>query len=479
MTELNIILQENGHLYEQIYEYIRNEIRKGKLLCGEKLPSTRSLADFLTISRTTVEMAYDQLLSEGYVEAKPHRGYYVCEAGDLFEMDYPGTICGGMHDQKMRIEPEIWEKEEGEIDFSPRTIDMSGFPYATWKKINRGILVDAKSSMFSAGAPQGDRNFRETIARYLQLARGVNCSADQIIIGAGNDYLLMLLEQIIGYRKVAMEQVTYTRAADIFRHFGYAIRVIGMDENGMLASELERTDADLAYVMPSHQYPAGTVMSIARRMELLQWAAKSENRYLIEDDYDSEFRYRGKPVPSLQASDHLGKVIYIGTFSKSIAPAIRVSYMVLPQQLIDVYHRTCSFFSSTVSRINQEIINEFIRDGYFERYMNKMRRIYRMKHDDMLRELEAFSDQFDILGADAGLHLLLSCKDGRTEQELLTAAAKQKVRVYALGDYALEDGIKHTMPPLLNRPTVILGYASLKAMELEKGIKILQSAWLS
>ena len=479
MTDLNIILQGNGHLYEQIYEYIRNEIRKGKLLCGERLPSTRSLADFLTISRTTVEMAYDQLLSEGYIESKPHRGYYVCETGDLFEMNYPRVTNREMGNQEAVTETGFWEKENPEIDFSPRTIDMSRFPYATWKKINRGILVDAKSSMFSSGAPQGDRTFRETIARYLQLARGVNCNADQIIIGAGNDYLLMLLEQIIGYRKIAMEQVTYTRAADIFRHFGYAIRVIGMDENGMLASELDETDADLAYVMPSHQYPAGTVMSIARRMELLQWAAKGENRYLIEDDYDSEFRYRGKPVPSLQASDHLGKVIYIGTFSKSIAPAIRVSYMVLPQQLIDVYHKTCSFFSSTVSRINQEIINEFIRDGYFERYMNKMRRIYRMKHDYMLRELDDFACAFDISGADAGLHLLLSCKDGRTEQDLLMSAAKQKVRVYALTDYALEDGIIHAMPPVLRRPTVILGYASLTVAELEKGIRILRAAWLS
>lgn len=479
MIELNIILQGNGHLYEQIYEYIRNEIGKGKLLCGEKLPSTRSLADFLTISRTTVEMAYDQLLSEGYIEAKPHRGYYVCETGDLFEMDYPENAGSDIEERKVKADAVSLEKNIPEIDFSPRTIDMSGFPYATWKKINRGILVDARSSMFSAGEPQGDRAFRETIARYLQLARGVNCSADQIIIGAGNDYLLMLLEQIIGYRKVAMEQVTYTRAADIFRHFGYRIRVIGMDENGMLASELDGTDADLAYVMPSHQYPAGTVMSIARRMELLQWAAKGENRYLIEDDYDSEFRYRGKPVPSLQASDHLGKVIYIGTFSKSIAPAIRVSYMVLPQQLIDVYHKTCSFFSSTVSRINQEIINEFIRDGYFERYMNKMRRIYRMKHDYMLRELEDFSNEFDILGADAGLHLLLSCRDDRSERELLSAAEEKKVKVYALGDYTLKDEVKHAMPPLLDRPTIILGYASLTMAELEKGIRILKSVWLS
>ena len=475
MTELNITLQDQGHLYGQIYEYIRNEIRKGKLLCGERLPSTRSLAEFLTVSRTTVEMAYDQLLSEGYIEARPHRGYFVCETGDLFSIE---------EEKGERLKPEIpvqpekkKEPEKTQIDFSPRTIDMNEFPYATWKKINRGILVDGKNSMLSSGEPQGDLELRETIARYLQLSRGVRCQADQIVIGAGNDYLLMLLEQILGKRTAAMEQVTYTRAADIFRRFGYELKVTGMDECGMLVSELERTGADLAYVMPSHQYPTGTVMPIARRMELLQWAAAQKERYLIEDDYDSEFRYRGKPIPSLQASDHHGKVIYIGTFSKSIAPAIRVSYMVLPEHLLEIYHTGCSCFSSTVSRINQEIINEFIRDGYFERYLNKMRRIYRMKHDLMLRELEVLQDRFSISGADAGLHLLLSCRDGRTEQELAELAAAREVRVYPLAEYRIQDGTDHMMPELLQNPTVILGYASLTEEQIIEGCARLALAW--
>ena len=245
----------------------------------------------------------------------------------------------------------------------------------------------------------------------------------------------------------------------------------------MLVSELERTGADLAYVMPSHQYPTGTVMPIERRMELLQWAAAQKERYLIEDDYDSEFRYRGKPIPSLQASDHHGKVIYIGTFSKSIAPAIRVSYMVLPERLLEIYHTGCSCFSSTVSRINQEIINEFIRDGYFERYLNKMRRIYRMKHDLMLRELEVLQDRFAISGADAGLHLLLSCRDGRTEQELAELAAAREVRVYPLAEYRIQDGTDHMMPELLQNPTVILGYASLTEEQIIEGCARLALAW--
>ena len=475
MTELNITLQDQGHLYEQIYEYIRNEIRKGKLLCGERLPSTRSLAEFLTVSRTTVEMAYDQLLSEGYIEARPHRGYFICETGELFSLEEEKS--GEKTGQAAVSEPAMNEKREIQIDFSPRTIDMSAFPYATWKKINRGILVDGKNSMLSAGEPQGDLGLRETIARYLQLSRGVRCQADQIVIGAGNDYLLMLLEQILGKRTAAMEQVTYTRAADIFRRFGYELKVTGMDESGMLVSELEKTGADLAYVMPSHQYPTGTVMPIARRMELLQWASEQENRYLIEDDYDSEFRYRGKPIPSLQASDHQGKVIYIGTFSKSIAPAIRVSYMVLPESLLEIYHTGCSCFSSTVSRINQEIINEFIRDGYFERYLNKMRRIYRMKHDLMLKELGILLDRFEISGADAGLHLLLSCKKKGTEEELRRLASECNVRIYPLTEYRIDDGMNHRIPERLQKPTVILGYASLTEAQITEGCARLAQAW--
>ncbi|MBR3920931.1 MAG: PLP-dependent aminotransferase family protein, partial [Oscillospiraceae bacterium] len=211
-------------------------------------------------------------------------------------------------------------------------------------------------------------------------------------------------------------------------------------------------------------------MPIGRRSELLKWANEKEDRYLIEDDYDSEFRYKGKPIPSLQASDKYGKVIYIGTFSKSIAPAIRVSYMVLPENLVQAYREKCYFYSTTVSRIEQKILDEFIRGGYFERYLNKMRKYYRDKHDLLLEELEPFEKEFDITGENAGLHLLLTSKSGRTEAELIEKAGMHGIKIYGLSD-SLSDGTKDTSY------TVILGYGSLSMREIEEGVEALKKAW--
>ena len=197
MNDLAIMLRQDGdkHLYEQIYDYIKQEIRKGKLLPGEKLPSTRSLAEFLQISRSTVELAYEQMLSEGYIESRPYRGYFVCQVEELFDLAAEGIETGGTESNVW--EPEIIayggrEQTECTYDFSPNTIDISAFPYATWKKITKNILVDANSEIFASGSPKGDYELRETIARYLHSSRGVNCSPKQVIIGAGNDYLLML-----------------------------------------------------------------------------------------------------------------------------------------------------------------------------------------------------------------------------------------------------------------------------------------------
>lgn len=256
------------------------------------------------------------------------------------------------------------------------------------EKITKSILVDANSEMFALGDAQGDLRLRETIGRYLHSSRGVNCHPEQIIIGAGTDYLFMLLEKILGrHVPIAMEEPTYKRAYQVFQSFAYKIDAIPMDAYGMDVEKLRMTDARVAYVMPSHQYPTGVVMPIGRRMELLKWAMEKEDRYLIEDDYDSEFRYKGKPIPSLQASDRDGRVIYMGTFSKSIAPAIRVGFMVLPLDLLKIYKENCGFYASTVSRIDQRILNEFIKDGYFERYLNKMRKVYRERHDFLLSKL--------------------------------------------------------------------------------------------
>lgn len=468
MRELPIHIeleQKSGKtLYEQIYEYIREEIRKGNLLQDERLPSARFLSDYLQVSRTTVDMAYGQLVAEGYLIAKPKRGYFVGDVRELYNT--------GMAETYAETEPFCQENAPGwRYDFSPNAIDMSQFPYATWKKITKNIMVDARSHMFALGEPQGDIELRRTICRYLHGSRGVSCDPEQVIVGAGNDFLLLLLEKILGrHIHVAMENPTYSRAYKIFRSFAYPISLIPMDDKGIRVDKLEESKAKLAYVMPSRQYPTGVSMPIGRRMELLHWADGERERYLIEDDYDSEFRYKGKPLPSLQASDRLGRVIYIGTFSKAIAPAIRVSYMVLPYPLLERYRRECGFFSSTVSRIDQTILNEFISDGYFERYLNKMRKRYRMKHDLLLGELKDLEKDFTVSGENAGLHVLLTDRKGRSEEALEKAAAEADVKVYGMSDFCMEE--EQNIPA-----TIILGYGGLSPEEIQTGISLLKKVW--
>lgn len=491
MSGLCLDLRPDGgkHLYEQIYEQIKQEIRTGKLCRGEKLPSTRFLAQFHQIARSTVGLAYDQLVSEGYIEARPWKGYFVCPVEELFHTAAEGA--GSTEGGKTRVETSAgaaedgMEREEGKpeaedrfrCDFSPNAIDMSQFPYATWKKITKNILVDANSEMFASGSPKGDYALRKTIGSYLYSSRGVNCTPEQIIVGAGNDYLLLLLEKLLGrHVKLAMEDPTYERARRIFESFAYRIRPVPMDECGMSAEELGKSGADVAYVMPSHQYPTGVVMPIGRRLELLKWASGAENRYLIEDDYDSEFRFKGKPVPSLQASDRAGKVIYIGTFSKSIAPAIRISYMVLPPPLLAVYERSCSFYSTTVSRIDQRILNEFIEKGHFERHLNRMRKVYREKHDLLLENLRGLETDFVVSGADAGLHILLHDRRGRGEEQLLQSAAACGVKVYGLSGKLPGEKTEGKREEKKDG-TVLLGYAALSKEQIADGVERLKKAW--
>lgn len=454
-------------LYEQIYDHIKTEIKDGKLLAGERLPSTRSLAEYLQVARSTVEYAYEQLLSEGYIESRPYRGYFVCAMEELFRMEETKRLPA----EDRRDPGGTQEKEAWEYNFSPHEIDMSGFPFGVWKKITRNILTCGNSELFARGEAQGDHDLRETISRYLHSSRGVNCRPEQIIVGAGNDYLLMLLEKILGrHVRIAMENPTYIRTYRIFQSFAYDIVTVDMDDSGMRTDCLTGEGVSAAYVMPSHQFPMGTVMPIGRRLELLKWAAGGTDRYLIEDDYDSEFRYYGKPIPALLASDRQGKVIYIGTFSKAIAPAIRVSFMVLPQPLLERYRRDCSFYSCTVSRIDQRILNEFIRDGYFERHLNKMRKIYRTKQELLLQCLEPFRSRYTISGENTGLHLILTAKNDITEEEMVGKAAREGVKVYGLSESMVERSDR--------KATVLIGFGGLTQEQIVEGIKRLQKVWL-
>lgn len=486
MYELTIPLEEGSGLpfYEQIYQFLKKEIREKKIESGMRLPSTRMLALQLGVSRSTVTMAYEQLTAEGYVESRPCAGYFAAGLEGVYDLEEKETdlltpekeeLSGK---EKIQKESPVLSREESWIDFSPRGIDLEHFPYNTWKKLSKNLLTGDNRSLFLLGNPQGEERLRRAVSQYLRAARGIDCSPEQILIGAGNEYLLMLLDQLLGRdKKIAMEVPTYKQAYRVLRALGHEIIPVGMDKSGMRADQLEESGADAAYVMPSHQFPTGVVMPIKRRMELLSWARKKDDRYLIEDDYDSEFRYRGRPIPALLGTDQAGTVIYLGTFSRAVAPAIRISYMVLPPGLYRRYKENYSFYASTVPRLDQQIMALFLEEGGFERHLNRMRGIYRSKHDMLLEELDGFKGDFAVSGEYAGIHLLLTSRKGIKEEELIAGAAQCRVKVYGLSDCYIgsekqEESGKETLGG-----TVILGYAGLTSEEIREGIKRLSQAW--
>lgn len=494
MIEIMIDLQGGAKapLYEKIYEYIRRDVIEGKIPVGEKLPSTRLLSKHLSVSRSTVEMAYEQLLAEGYIKAEPCRGFFVCDITELYEF---GHSEGGLNNTALPGEKK--QKDDTQkniIDFSPYAIDTEHFPYNVWRKLNKNALLDDREEMLLSGDGQGDYGLRKAIAAYLHQARGVNCQPEQMIIGAGNEYLEILLTQILGRdQRVLMENPTYLQAYHTFLNMGYQMTLVSVEEDGIDPQKVRNYDPDVVYIMPSHQFPLGTVMPLKQRLELLKWASEKEERYLIEDDHDSEYRYRGKPIPSLQSVDHFEKVIYIGTFSKSIAPSLRISYMVLPPELLKRYHEKCGFYSTTVPKIQQEILRAFIEEGHFERHLNKMRGIYRAKHDFLLAELKKRSWVEKIYGDHAGLHVLVQVNTEKKEKEICDLAEKQGIRIYGIGEYVVRESDQNHNETVKNKnasieseknsfagnvphkPVFLLGYGRLSEEEIQKGLFLLDT----
>lgn len=478
-------------IYEQIYKFIREEIKNGDIPCGTKLPSGRGLAMHLEVSRNTIDMAYGQLLSEGYIESVPKKGYYVCALETLYfeGIHVKNSEQEREEDKEKNGRDNAWEgtnydgkdnilgEAAYQVDFSPSGVDMDYFPYSKWRKLMKECLIDDNKELFLSGKHQGDVQLRKAVQTYLHQSRGVQCKLSQIVIGAGSDYMLLLLSRILkGKQSVAMENPTYKQAYTIFKSVGYPVTPISLDEQGIRMELLKESDANLVYVTPSHHFPLGLVMSANRKRQLLAWAGKKEERYIIEDDYDSEFRYFGKPIPALQSQDPFEKVIYMGTLSKAIAPGIRMSYMVLPEPVARQYREQAGFYFSTVSRIDQQVISQFFLQGHFERHLNRMRKIYKGKHDVLLQELKESGIPVQISGESAGLHLLLEFGE-KTEQaalieeKLRKCAESEGVKVYALSDYYIVEEIR--------KPTILIGFARLKETEIIDGIRRLKRAWRS
>lgn len=460
MGEFTFSLQRSGEapLYEQLYRYVVEEIRSGRLREGEKLPSKRALCAHLNVSQSTVETAYGLLAAEGYVTARPRSGYVVCPVVRLAEPE-----SGKEAPKKRRGEA----RESALSDcFSTGAVDTSVFPFSSWARLNREAVYQ-HPELLQRGHRQGDLPLRETLCDFLHQYRGVSCQPEQIVVGAGMEYLLtLLLELLPAGAALALEDPGYHAVYQAAGNLGRTCVPIPVDGRGMAVEALEQSGADVAYVTPSHQFPLGVTMPVGRRTELLRWAGEKPGRFLIEDDYDSEFRYTSRPIPALQGLDKNGRVVYIGTFSRSIAPSIRVAYLILPPELLEKYQRMFARAASTVSRFEQEVLRQFIARGLYGRHLRRVGNLYRVRRSLLLEGLSELPEGF-VSGADAGLHFLLHLP-GMDEGEAVERVRRAGCAVHGLGEYC------HLVRP--EHGALVLGFAGLEEETAEENIRKLLRA---
>lgn len=451
-------------LYHQLYEYIKKEIVSSRVEVNDKLPSIRSFADYLNVSRNTVDMAYQQLLAEGYVESRPKSGLYVTNTQfDLLQTDRKPTVF--LHPYS--------ETNSYTYDFRYGKVDNRLFPLDEWKKRYNESLQTYRESLFTYQESQGEESLREEIATYLYQSRGVVCSKHQIIIGAGTQQSLSLLAQMLkpSIWDIAFENPCYDGASFVFKQHGFSLKPVSLNNKGINIQELYDSLARAVYVTPSHQFPYGMIMPVSRRIELLKWA-NDRNGFIIEDDYDGEFRYKGSPIPSLQSLDTEGRVIYTGTFSKSFMPSLRISYLVLPEVLLKEYHERFSLYEQAVPTLHQRTLGLMMKNGEWSKHLRRVRTAYQLKHSTLLAALQKeFNKNITLSGESAGLHILIRVHNDMNEQQLINAARKQDVSVYGTSRYWLTEVPKQ-------KPHVLLGFGSLGREEIEEGIKRLKKAWL-
>ncbi|MFB5089715.1 PLP-dependent aminotransferase family protein [Psychrobacillus sp. PGGUH221] len=449
-------------LYEQLYNEIKDAIIEGKIEEGEKLPSKRKLAEYLAVSQTTIEFAYSQLVAEGFISSEARKGFFVqsLEELALIEQDLP------------LMTREISDTDHVMIDFSPGKIDTDSFPFTTWRKFTKETINEANKDFLQLGHPQGDYVLRQHISSYLYQSRGVKCKPEQIILGSGTEQIMPLIIRLLGKEAVyGIENPGYPLTHHLFLDDRKKSLPIPVDMDGVIVSELEKTRATVMYVTPSHQFPTGAVLSATRRSQLLSWAYQQENRYIIEDDYDSEFRYTGRPIPSLQGLDQNQRVIYLSTFSKSLMPSLRIAYAVLPEALIMQYKQKFSYYAATVPRIDQHVLAKFMESGHFAKHLNKMRKIYKRKLEMVTKTIAKYNPTVTISGEQAGMHILLTIHTSKKEEELVLLAKNSGIRVYGLREYATED------TDVATDPKIVLGFGGIDVLEIPSSINALMNAW--
>jgi len=445
MLTYNLVKNPKITLYDSLYSNIRDDILSGKIRENEKLPSKRSLANHLKISVTTVENAYSQLLLEGYIHSEAGRGFFVNELT---------RSISGFGSKKSSFSSNISDEEENEpdylIDFKVNRSSLSLFPFATWSRVMRNVLSSQDKDLLETVPYNGIYSLRKAISGYLRSNRNMDVSPSQIIIGAGTEYLYSRLLQLLGSDSIyAIEDPGYKKFADISGSQGILWDYIPIDDQGMRIDRLRKSKANIIHISPANHFPTGTVMPISRRMELLEWAYEDSSRFIIEDDYDSELRYTGKLIPAMYAIDDHSKVIYMNTFSKSLVPSIRISYMILPQMLLARYKKSLSW--------------------YFERHISRLKQHYRLRRDRIISAISesGLSRVARIEEADAGTHFLLRLNTEMSDDEIRRAADEHRIHFAMLSDYEKIHTVK-------NSRTIVVNYAGLDSDRIDRAVAILE-----
>ncbi len=419
-------------LYHHLYTCIKNDILSGVLKPDTKLPSKRSFARNLGVSTITVENAYAQLQSEGYLYSIPKKGFFVTALNDSA---IPVLTLSDVSNSDYSF---LSKSETYDIDLVSNRTVPSNFPFSIWAKLMRETLSDHQEELMHASPSGGIMELRTAICEHLKAFRNMQIRPEQIIIGAGTEYLYGLIIQLLGRDKTyAVEDPGYQKIREIYKCNSVICKSIPVHSDGIDTGVLESSGAHIAHISPSHHFPTGIVTPIGKRYELLAWAVKDDCRYIIEDDYDSEFRLSGKPIPTLQSIDVSEKVIYMNTFTKSLSSTIRISYMVLPPHLLDAFYRKLGFYSCTVSNFEQYTLASFLSGNYFEKHINRMRTYYRSVRDELLFCIKKspLSSLCKISEEDAGLHFLMQVTTSLSDDELVAQAKEHGLRLSCLSEY--------------------------------------------
>lgn len=470
-------------IYIQLYKQLRNKMICGDLKPGEKMPSTRRLSQELNVSRNTVDLAYHQLASEGYIDSQPRKGYFV-EALDFspitdMSMDFKAQTPHKKDErQSLPIgndRPDTLLDQDSykniKYDFKYGMLSERHLPIRQWQRLSNKCMKESSDKMAFYGPMFGEKDLREEIQKYLKAYRGVACDIDQIFIGAGVHYCLSMLCQSIGdhVTDIAMEEPGYHVTRSTFKNHGFRVWPIGLDECGIKVEDLKKTKAQAVYVTPSHQYPLGIIMPVSRRLELIDWAHKNK-ALIIEDDYSCHLRYNAKPVQSLQSISGRD-VVYIGSFSKFLFPTLRVAYMVLPKDHVGVFKQLFEGYPSSVSYPVQKTLSLFMKEGHWESYLRKNRKIQKRKHDILVKALkDKFSDTINIYGMNAGLHLLIEVKKDLSESDLIERANAQGVGLYPTRKFWND-------PDKSQFSSVVLGFGGIEEEDVAPAVEALFRAW--